>query len=258
MHSTGDRKAFKQALACVVPASLISAAATYAMTEDAGNAPALEAASMVVSVPVVTVEEAAERAISRRVIAMGSLTPREEVLVAAQVPVEGIRLDAVLVEVGNYVHKGQVMATLGQSVEVTIAGFRTVICGKVRLIDPIVDDKTRLAKVRVALDHVPGLRPGLFAQATIAVDTRPAVVIPHSALQTEPGQGHSIKIVEHGVARTRKVVTGLSDADGIEIVAGIRGGELVVSRAAGFLRDGNRITTHIAGKMTTGANSQSE
>jgi HlyD family secretion protein len=417
MHSTGDRKAFKLALACVVPASLIAAAATYAMTEDAGNAPALEAASMVVSVPVVTVEEAAERAISRRVIAMGSLTPREEVLVAAQVPVEGIRLDAVLVEVGNYVHKGQVMATLdravllarldqqnaeiaradagiaqakaaiaeaeaseretaaallraselakrdivsqekleqskaaaaigkarldaqrqnsealkadkrlaeakrretelslsrtevtapesgliawksakvgqaavldgdplfriirdgeveleaqiidrdlpllavGQSVEATIAGFRTVIRGKVRLIDPIVGDKTRLAKVRVALDHVPGLRPGLFAQATIAVDTRPAVVIPHSALQTEPGQGHSIKIVEHGVARTRKVVTGLTDADGIEIVAGIRGGELVVSRAAGFLRDGNRITTHIAGKMTTGANSQSE
>jgi RND family efflux transporter MFP subunit len=417
MDSIGDRKVLRLALACAVPASLVAAAATYAMTNAPGDAAAPDAASAEASAPAVLVERAAERAISCTVFATGSLTAREEVLVGVQVQVDGMRLHAVLVEAGDYVQKGQVMATLdravllarldqqdaeiaranagiaqakaaiveaeaseretaaallraselarrdivsqekleqskaapavasarldaqrqnwealradkllaqakrretalslsrtqvtapesglvaaksakvgqaaglsegplfriirdgdieleaeiidrdlsflavGQSVEASIAAFADIISGKVRLIDPVVDQRTRLAKVRVALDCVPGLRPGLFVRVKIEMDTRRAIVIPRSELQAEPGHDHSVKVVENGIARTRKVVTGLSDRGGIEILAGLSGGELVVSRAGSFLRDGNRVTPHIASKLTAGRKTQSE
>lgn len=411
MGSFGDRKILKLALVSVVPASLIAAVAAYALANNPGDAAGSEAALIEVSVPVVTVDQAAERAISRTVFAVGSLVSREDVLVGARVQMEGIWLDTILVEVGEYVEKGQVMATLdravllvrldqqnaeiakaeagiaqakagiveaeasereaalalaraselakgdivsqekleqrksaaaiaiarldaqqqnlaalkadkllaearrretalnlshteltapesglvaskaakvgqtatlsgeplfriirdgdieleaeivdrdlsflaaGQRAEATIAGFADVISGKIRLIDPIVDEKTRLARVRLSLDRAPGLRPGLFAQVKIETETRRSVVIPQSALQTETGRGHSVKIVENGIVRKREVVTGLSDRDGVEIVSGLRAGEFVVARAAGFLRDGDRVDPNIAGKTTAG------
>lgn len=407
MDSIGDRKVLKLALISVVPASLIVAAAAYAMTNDPGDAAASEAASIEVNTPVITVERTAERPISRTVFATGSLTSREDVLVGVQV--EGIRLDAVLVEAGDYVQKDQVMATLdravllarldqqnaeiakaeagiaqakaeiveaeasereaalalsraselakgdivsqekleqrksaaavaiarldarqqnlealkadkllaqarrretalnlsrteitapasglvasktakvgqtatlsseplfriirdgdieleaeiidrdlsflaiGQRAEATIAGFTEIVSGKIRLIDPVVDEKTRLAKVRLSLDRVPGLRPGLFAQVKIETETRRSVVIPQSALQSETGHAYSVKVVENGIVQKRKVVTGLSDGDGVEIVSGLQAGDLVVARAAGFLRDGDRVNPLIASKTT--------
>jgi HlyD family secretion protein len=141
---------------------------------------------------------------------------------------------------------------IGQRAEATIAGFEDVVSGKIRLIDPVIDEKMRIAKVRVSLDRVPGPRVGLFAQVKIETDIRRSVVIPQSALQTSSRHGHSVKIVENGIVRTRQVVTGLSDKDGTEIVAGVSGGELVVSRAAGFLRDGDRVNPLIASKTTAG------
>lgn len=417
MDSIRNRKVLKLALVSVVPASLIAAAAACAVTNEPGNAAAAETALMEVGVPVVIVEKAAERPISQTVFATGSLIAREEVLAGAQVQSEGIRLNAILVEVGDYVEKGQGMATLdravllaridqqnaevtkaeagiaqakfeiveaeaseretalalsraselakgeivtqerleqrksaaavatarleaqrqnlevlkaekllaeakrretlvnlsrtevtapesglvveksakigqiatlsgealfriirggeieveaevidrdlpflatGQSAEVTIAGFAEPISGKVRRIDPIVDNKTLLAKVRISLERVPGLRPGLFAQVKINADTRRSIVISRSALQATSGHGYSVKVVENGIAQTRKVVTGLSNKDGIEIVTGLSAGELVVSRAAGFLRDGDRVNAHSADETRTGSVTQLE
>jgi HlyD family secretion protein len=116
MDSIGDRKVLKLALVSVVPASLIAAAAAYAMTNDPGDAAVSEVAPIEVSAPVVTVEKAAERSISRTVSAIGSLTAREEVLVEGQAQVEGTRVDTILAEVGDYVVKGQLMATLDRAV----------------------------------------------------------------------------------------------------------------------------------------------
>lgn len=142
---------------------------------------------------------------------------------------------------------------IGQSAEVTIAGFGGAVFGKVRLIGPVVDDKTLLAKVGVSLDRAPDLRPGLFAQVRIEADTRRSIVISRSALHAGSGHGYSVKVVENGIVQTRKVITGLSDKDGMEIVADLDAGELVVSRATSFLRDGDRVNPHSADESITGS-----
>ena len=62
--------------------------------------------------PVVTVARAVEREIVERAIVTGTLVPREEILVAAEV--EGLRIVEVLAEEGDVVKQGQVLARLSR------------------------------------------------------------------------------------------------------------------------------------------------
>jgi RND family efflux transporter MFP subunit len=66
------------------------------------------------STPAVTVVRAAERELVERAIVTGTLVPREEILVAPEV--EGYRIAEVLVEEGDTVKQGQVLARLTRDV----------------------------------------------------------------------------------------------------------------------------------------------
>ena len=77
----------------------------------AGLAPA-SAASSAVPLPVVTTVTVAPREIVDRAIVSGTLVPRDEVLVAAEV--DGLRIVEVLAEEGDRVEKGQVLARLSR------------------------------------------------------------------------------------------------------------------------------------------------
>lgn len=129
----------------------------------------------------------------------------------------------------------------GQTVRVEVAGMPDLVAGKVRLVEPTVDEMSRLGKVRIALPADNGLRPGLFARGRIETARREGVVVPQSALLYDAA-GVRIQVVADGLVRDRAVKTGLSDERGVEIVEGLQEGEDVVARAGGFLRDGDRIT----------------
>jgi HlyD family secretion protein len=68
--------------------------------------------------PAVTVVRAAERELVERAIVTGTLVPREEILVAPEV--EGFRIAEVLVEEGDVVRQGQVLARLSRDVLETL------------------------------------------------------------------------------------------------------------------------------------------
>jgi len=57
------------------------------------------------------------------------------------------------------------------------------------------------------------------------------------------GQLRSVFVVSGGVARIRLVQTADSTSDGIEIVAGLDAGEMVVVGPPADLTDGRRVTT---------------
>ncbi|HEX2134359.1 MAG TPA: efflux RND transporter periplasmic adaptor subunit [Microvirga sp.] len=70
--------------------------------------------------PAVTVTRAVERELVERAIVTGTLVPREEVLVAPEI--EGLRITEVLVEEGDQVQRGQVLARLSRDIlETTLA-----------------------------------------------------------------------------------------------------------------------------------------
>ncbi len=62
--------------------------------------------------PAVTVTRAVEREVIERAIVTGTLVPREEILVAPEI--EGLRITEVLVEEGDVVEKGEVLARLSR------------------------------------------------------------------------------------------------------------------------------------------------
>ncbi len=92
-----------------------------------------------------------------------------------------------------------------------------------------LDPSTRNLLVEVDLpnrDHA--LRPGTFAELRLALREIPnALVLPPQAVTT--GQkGATVFIVDHGVAKSLPVQTGLTDGTWIEIVSGLTGDEDVV------------------------------
>ena len=145
----------------------------------------------------------------------------------------------------------------GQPARIEVAGFAEPIEGKVRLVAPTVDAATRLGRVKIALPADRNLRPGLFARGAIEVARRDGVVVPQSAVLFG-ATGPRVQVVSDGVVAERSVAIGLQDADGVEILRGVSDGELVVARAGGFLRDGDRITAVTPPDARAGADVISE
>lgn len=129
----------------------------------------------------------------------------------------------------------------GFSVAVTPAGFDAPVAGKIRLVGAKIDPATRLARVAVALPDDPRLRPGAYGRGVIEIARREGLALPQSAVQFGD-EGAFILVVEGEIVHERPVKTGLKGEGFIEITEGVKEGESVVARAAGFLRDGDRVT----------------
>lgn len=129
---------------------------------------------------------------------------------------------------------------VGQTVEVTPAGFTKPVQGTVRLISAEVDKASRLGRAKIALPYDPALRPGTFARGLIQLARRDGLAVPQAAVMFD-ADGAYVLVVKDGVVHERRVETGLKADGRIEIRGGVTGDDLVVARAAGFLRDGDRV-----------------
>jgi multidrug efflux pump subunit AcrA (membrane-fusion protein) len=73
--------------------------------------------------------------------------------------------------------------------------------------------------------------------------------VPSTAVMNRD-QGPSVQVVKDGRVETRKVVTGMASGGRVEILDGLREGELVVVRSGTLLREGDSVRPVIAGKTT--------
>ncbi|WJR65778.1 efflux RND transporter periplasmic adaptor subunit [Neorhizobium sp. CSC1952] len=128
----------------------------------------------------------------------------------------------------------------GQKAIVTIAGGRTKIEGKVRLVSPTVDATTRLGSVHIVIDDESGARAGMYASAEIIVAETDALALPLSAVTTGR-EGSTARKVEDNVVKQVKIETGIQDGGFVEVVSGLEAGDVVVAKAGAFVRDGDRI-----------------
>ena len=126
---------------------------------------------------------------------------------------------------------------IGQSARVDVAGL-CEIAGTVRLVSPEVDKATRLGRVRIYLGDNPGLRVG--ARGTIQTATSRGLAVPASAVLYAP-DGPSVQVVRDHRVETRPVKIGLAVGALAEVREGLSEGDLVVSRAGTFLRDGDAV-----------------
>jgi HlyD family secretion protein len=136
----------------------------------------------------------------------------------------------------------------GQKTTIEIAGAGTVE-GVVRLVSPEVDRATRLGRVRVFIGQADKLKIGAFARGRIETGRGNGLVLPRTAV-LYGDHGPQVQVVVDGRVATRNIELGLADAERVEVVKGLRDGELVVSRSGTFLREGDLVRPVAEGVRT--------
>lgn len=137
---------------------------------------------------------------------------------------------------------------VGQTVELSaLDGNGKPFTGRVRIISPVVDVKTRIGTVKIEVPHDPGLRPGMFLTARVRTGMQNAPVVPEEAIVYRDAKSWAIVMDPavddkgHHLVTAREVQTG-PRADGrVSILSGVRGGEQVVLTGAGYLKTGDKV-----------------
>jgi membrane fusion protein, multidrug efflux system len=118
----------------------------------------------------------------------------------------------------------------GQTVEFTVAAQpQRKFAARVDFIDPVVDNTNRTITVKgLAANGDRLLRPGMFIEARLATSVRAnAIVIPEDAIQ--PLRTSNIAwVVDKGKASRREVRLGVRSQGFVEVLSGVKAGELVV------------------------------
>lgn len=130
---------------------------------------------------------------------------------------------------------------VGATAQVTPVGSGQTFTCQIWQISPIIDPEDRQGVARCAMPYDPALRPGGFASAAISRGPVVAPILPESAIQSDE-QGSFVSIVgrDNRVVR-RNVRTGIVTDQGIAVVAGLTGAERVITRAGGFVNEGDKV-----------------
>src|SRR5262245_34743241 len=131
----------------------------------------------------------------------------------------------------------------GQTINVSAAAFpNRTFTGRVVRIGPSLDEKTRALTVEAEVAN-PGnlLRPGMFAKSRLITSANaPAVMVPQRAVAPVAGL-NKVFVIENGKAVERVVKTGAADGDLIEIVGGVKNGEVVATSNLDKLQTGTAV-----------------
>lgn len=115
--------------------------------------------------------------------------------------------------------------TLGEKMVVEIGGreFGGVVDEQV----PAADSRARSFVVKVGLPPADGLYPGMFGRLRVPLDARPAVLVPLAAVR-RVGQLEMVRRVEDDQVKTLLVTTGSRVGGDIEVLSGLKGGEILL------------------------------
>ncbi len=136
----------------------------------------------------------------------------------------------------------------GQEVTLTTIGGSAPLMGHVRLVEPTINTTTRLGLARITVDDPSIVRTGMFLTAEILVSAAETLTVPVSAVGSG-ADGSMVMRVRDGLVERVVVKTGVRDGGMIGILEGLSEGDQVVTRAAAFVRDGDRINPVPAADM---------
>ena len=187
---------------------------------------------------------------------------RQNVQRSAVVPPRAGEINTRTVDTGQFVQVGNVLATLvdprrlrlrfkvseteslkareGQSVTFHVASLgEKEFTARVYHVSDVAEPGTRQVEILAWVDNPGVLKPGFFAEVTLATGMNPsAVVVPESAVLASE-RGFVVYVVKEGKASGRPVQIGLRTGDGtVEILTGLAAGETIVVEGSDRLADG--------------------
>ncbi len=159
-------------------------------------------------------------------------------------------VDPVKVE-GNVPERFLALATVGAKIQLTIAAFpNEKFEGVLYFVAPQIDpvNRTAVVKAKVANTDL-RLKPGMFASADLSLRVKDdAIVIPEAALMPRGDTFAVIIVAADMTAEMRPVKPGIRMTGRVEIVEGVKEGELVVVEGWQKTRPGGKVTLAPADK----------
>ena len=139
----------------------------------------------------------------------------------------------------------------GTTVQIEVLAVHRQFAGKVARLAGQVDRETRTMLTEVDVPNPDlGLTPGMYATVTLTLDQRTNVLaVPIRAV----AEGTALVVGAGGTLEQRKVRMGLETPEDVEVLAGLKEGELVVAGGRSLLRGGDRVVPKLEGAAGAGA-----
>ncbi|SEM70752.1 efflux RND transporter periplasmic adaptor subunit [Nitrosomonas marina] len=117
---------------------------------------------------------------------------------------------------------------VGEKVTVRIDTLNQTFSAPVDEIIPEMDAQTHSQLIKIGLPAIEGLKPGHFGWLEQACGQHVALLIPVSAVQYL-GQLEIVRVLSDGRQSMRHIRTGKTIGDRIEVISGLRAGEIVMT-----------------------------
>jgi RND family efflux transporter MFP subunit len=185
--------------------------------------------------------------VAERVVQPGEYI-RENTPVATIVQMNPLKLKTAIQE------KNAGIISVNQPVDFVVEAFPSqTFHGKVAYVSPAVDQATRTFPVEVLVDNgARTLKPGFFAKGTVLtrIDAN-VLAAPDDAVSTLAGVS-TVFVIEGGKARQQQVTLGTRKDKLIEILDGLKGGEMVAVSNVNQLATGTNVRTGSGGDEPEG------
>lgn len=130
----------------------------------------------------------------------------------------------------------------GMSVEIQLDAYPDGnFKGEVNRIYPELNrrTRTRTAEAKITGENSTRLLPGMFARIKLVIEkVEKAVLLPDKAIVLTPANAQLVFVVNDQKAETRKVKLGLEQGRMVQILDGVRPGEMVITEGNERLKDG--------------------
>ena len=141
-----------------------------------------------------------------------------------------------------------VLAKLRAGVRLTVQAYdradvNRIATGYLETVDNQIDPTTGTSRLKAIFDNRDeALYPQQFVNCRLLLDTKHGVVItPVPAVQHGPDGAYVYVVKQDGTASMRRVTTGTTEGNDVEITSGLTPGEMVITDGQDKLQDGTRV-----------------
>jgi membrane fusion protein (multidrug efflux system) len=116
------------------------------------------------------------------------------------------------------------------------------LTGEITQISPSIDPEARTFKCLVNVENRgKKILPGMFVKADLVINSSENTIVIPKDIIVNRNRVRTVFVVERGVARERRITTGLESPDMVEVLSGLEAGESIVSKGFETLRDNSRV-----------------
>jgi RND family efflux transporter MFP subunit len=116
------------------------------------------------------------------------------------------------------------------------------LIGEITQISPAIDPEARTFKCFVNVGNKgKKILPGMFVKADLVINSSENTIVIPKDIIVARNRNRTVFVVERGVAKERRITTGLESIDRVEVLSGLEAGESVVSKGFETLRDDSKV-----------------